>query len=261
MENHGYGDVVGSGSAPYLSSLARRCGIATNYDSVAHPSLPNYIAATSGQSGSALDRFLTDCSPSPDCSTSARSIFAQAPSWRAYEQSMPGPCHRRDSGEYAVRHNPPPYYRSLRGCARFDVPIDRFHRDLVDGSLPAFAFVTPNVCNDTHDCPIETGDRWLSGIIPELIGSSAYRAGHTVVFITYDEGEGGGECHASGGGSSCHVPTVVVSPSTPAGKTSAEPFTHYSLLRTAEDLLGLPHLGAAAGAPSMAPAFGLSRSR
>src|SRR5438270_12478182 len=46
MENHGYGSIIGSRQAPYINSLAARCGLATNYHSVSHPSLPNYIAAT-----------------------------------------------------------------------------------------------------------------------------------------------------------------------------------------------------------------------
>ena len=48
MENRGYSDVVGSPSAPYLADLAQQCGLATNYSGVAHPSLPNYVALTSG---------------------------------------------------------------------------------------------------------------------------------------------------------------------------------------------------------------------
>ena len=48
MENKPYGDVAGSSAAPYENRLAHACGLATNYHAVAHPSLPNYIAATSG---------------------------------------------------------------------------------------------------------------------------------------------------------------------------------------------------------------------
>src|SRR5216117_1519448 len=86
MENHSYGEVVGSSSAPYLASLARACGLATNYHNITHPSLPNYIAATSGLGGADLGPFTTDCNPSASCSTDATSIFAQASSWRAYEE-------------------------------------------------------------------------------------------------------------------------------------------------------------------------------
>jgi hypothetical protein len=49
----------------------------------------------------------------------------------------------------------------------------------------------------------------------------------------------------------------VISPSTPAGTRSGTFFSHYSLLRTTEELLGLPKLGQASSARSMAAAFHL----
>jgi hypothetical protein len=53
------------------------------------------------------------------------------------------------------------------------------------------------------------------------------------------------------------VATLVLSPSTPKESTSAALFNHYSLLRTSEELLGLPPLGEAAAASSMLAAFDL----
>jgi phosphatidylinositol-3-phosphatase len=260
MENQSYDTVVDSRSAPFLVSLEHQCGLAVNYHSIGHPSLPNYIAATSGAAGAALTRFATDCSPSASCSTSARSIFAQAPSWRAYEESMPRPCDHSDAGLYAVRHNPPAYYRPLAAeCVRSDVPIDRVDANLVRNSLPAFSFITPNLCHDSHSCAASLADEWLAGEMEKIVQSAAYRAGHTALFITYDEGSGDIplHCAAHTHASSCHVATVVVSPSTPAGTRSTRPFNHYSLLRTTEDLLGLGHLGMAARAHSMSSALGL----
>ena len=97
--------------------------------------------------------------------------------------------------------------------------------------------------------------------VPQIVGSHAYRAGHTVLFVTYDEGEGGSsdDCATNESDVGCHVATVIVSPSTAAGRRSGELFNHYSLLRTSEELLGLPRLGQAAGAASMAKAFGLAQ--
>src|SRR5215471_7216476 len=107
MENHSYGTIIGSSQASYVNTLARECGLATNYHNITHPSLPNYIAATSGLSYSALHGFLPDCSPGGGCGTSARSIFGQGETWKAYEESMPSACDHRNSGQYAARHNPP----------------------------------------------------------------------------------------------------------------------------------------------------------
>ena len=174
---------------------------------------------------------------------------------------MPTACDRQDSGDYAARHNPPPYYTSLAGCPQRDVRLTDLAGDLNANSLPAFSFITPNLCHDTHDCPVSAGDQWLASEVPHIVDSRAYRAGRTVLFITWDEGEGGStnDCTTNESDVGCHVATIVVSPSTPAHHRSGELFNHYSLLRTTEDLLGVPPLGKAANASSMAKVFGLGR--
>jgi phospholipase C len=258
-ENHSYDTIIGSPQAPYINGLASQCGLATNYHNISHPSLPNYIAATSGLALSALSPFTSDCSPSHRCSTSAASIFSQTPSWKAYEESMPSNCYRKNSGEYAVRHNPPPYYTSLSGCATQDVPYTQLAGDLAGGNLPAFSFITPNLINDMHDGTVAQGDSWLQSNLPAILNSPQYRSGNLAVFVTWDEGEGGtsNDCATNTTDVGCHVATLVISPTTTPGTQSSTLFNHYSLLGTTEDLLGLPRLGQASGAGSMASAFGL----
>lgn len=243
LENESFSQVIGSPSAPFLSRLARACGIATDYSAVAHPSLPNYIAATSGGTWG-----IADDGPPSAHPLRRRSIFGQLGdaglSWRSFEESMPTACDLASSGRYAVKHNPAAYYLDIRKqCARWDVPLQALRPD----RLPSFAFVTPDVCDDMHSCPVATGDRWLQRFVSSLVGGGSYRAGDTVVFITFDEGDG----------FSNRVATVVVSPSTRTGTVAAGVFDHYSLLRTTEQLLGLPRLTAVGG--SMARAFDLVR--
>jgi phosphatidylinositol-3-phosphatase len=259
MENHSEEEIIGSGEAPYINSLASACGLASNYHNISHPSLPNYIAATSGLAPASLGRFDSDCNPKRRCSTSAPSIFGQVASWRAYEESMPKNCDRHNKHAYAVRHNPPPYYTTLAGCSANDVPYTQLASDLSHGTLPAFSFITPNLIDDMHDGSIAQGDSWLSANLPAILQSSAYLAGHVAVFVTWDEGEGGSsnECAANTTDVGCHVATIVVGPSTAAGTNSSALFSHYSLLRTTEQLLGVAALGEAASAPSMLSAFGL----
>jgi phosphatidylinositol-3-phosphatase len=242
MENRSYGQVIGSRSAPTINRLARQCGLATGYKGVTHPSLPNYIAATSGGTWGITD----DASPA-EHTVSRESIFGQLAArgrtWRSYEESMPARCGLTNAGLYAVKHNPAAYYlRSRDDCRRWDVPLEpALAHDLRDDRLPAFAFVTPNLCNDMHDCSVATGDAWLQRWVPRILASRAYRSASTVLVITFDEGED----------SSNRVPTIVVSPSTQPGTQSDAPFDHYSLLKTTEELLGLPPL-ARAGAPATA---------
>jgi phosphatidylinositol-3-phosphatase len=292
FENRSYGSVVGSSAAPYLNNtLIRGCGLATNYHNFSHPSTPNYLALTSGTAqGRAASK---DCLPS-GCPQSQSSIFAQlgkgAMTWREFAEAMPGRCDAKNfddtsyvnangskGEEYYVRHAPPPYYTSAPvpgECASLDVPLGttgagKFRKALspaTDG-LPAFSFVTPGGCDDMHDCGTVVGDDWLREWIPVIQRSAAYQSGTLAVFITWDEGVGadksnGETCwdsaHANSSAfPSCHVATIVISPHTTPGTTSATYFNHLSLLGTAEDLLGLPRLPTTKGHPGLASAFGL----
>ena len=172
---------------------------------------------------------------------------------------MPSSCHKADSGEYAVRHNPPPYFTTLRGCATSDVPYTRLASDLSAGKLPAFSFITPNLIDDMHNSSVPVGDKWLAANLPTILKSPEYTSGSTAVFITWDEGEGGTatKCATNQTDVGCHVATLVISPSTKPGTRSATLFNHYSMLGTAEQLLGLPALGKAAAFPTMTSAFHL----
>ena len=258
-ENRTYSSIVGSKNAPYINSLASACGLATNYHNVTHPSLPNYMAATSGLPLGGLSPFATDCRPTTRCSTNAPSIFSQVSGWKAYEETMPSDCDKRNSGTYLVRHNPPAYYTTLAGCSTNDVPYTQLKSDLAGGKLPAFSFVTPNAADDMHGGTTLAGDKWLASNLPAILGSSAYTSGTLAVFITWDEGAGGTatDCATNTTDVGCHVPTLVISPSTKPGTASSTLFNHYSLLATAESLLRVPALGSAAMASSMVSAFNL----
>jgi phosphatidylinositol-3-phosphatase len=195
------------------------------------------------------------------CRTSARSIFGQGETWKAYQESMPSGCAKSNSGEYTVRHNPPAYYTSLSGCASHDVPYTQLRTDLARDALPAFSFITPNLIHDMHDGTIAQGDAWLAANLPVILGSGPYRAGTTAVFINWDEGAGGypvEDCdNTTSADASCRVATIVISPSTPAGARSGAFFSHYSLLATTEQLLGLPKLASASSSATMTAAFHL----
>jgi phosphatidylinositol-3-phosphatase len=250
LENHSLGQVIGP--APYLTRLAHACGLATRYRAVGSPSLPNYLAMTSGSTHG----LHVDCEP-VDCPQAGPSIFSQlgarARLWRAFDQSMPANCELTSSGLYAARHNPAVYYTGIRAaCRRQDTRMgttaDGPLHAALHGTLGAFDVVTPNLCDDAHSCPLSAADGWVSRWLPAMRASPVFRAGHTAILITFDEGGGGSET----------VPLIVVSPYTRPGTRSATPFTHYSLLHTCESLLGLPLLGQAARASGFGRAFKLA---
>jgi phospholipase C len=128
--------------------------------------------------------------------------------------------------------------------------------------LPNFSFITPNLCNDMHDCSVSTGDSWLKTWLTRIVNSPAYDSGKTAIFVTFDEGGGGhhGEDCASptNNDNSCLIPTYVLGPAVPAGAQVTTRVTHYSMLRTTEALLGLKtFLGDAATATGMRQPFHL----
>jgi Phosphoesterase family len=250
MENHTADAVLDSADAPFERSVAQACGSSRSYRSVGSPSLPNYLGASSGSTHGVRD----DGSPSAHPIT-GDNLFRQARSAggtsRSYEESMPGACTLEAAGRYAVKHNPQPYFVDdidRAACQSDDVPLGTLQGgplvdDLAGGHLPTFSFITPDLCDDTHDCSVATGDAWLRDWIGLITGSATYRAGKTLVFIVWDE--------------PTPMPLLVIAPTVPAGTTAAQPFDHYSLLRATEDALGLPALGSAATATSMRDAFHL----
>src|SRR5712664_1388276 len=126
-------------------------------------------------------------------------------------------CARMSSGAYAVTHNPAAYFTSIRGsCTRQDGPLRR-----APDLSAKFAFVTPNLCNDTHDCSVSTGDLWLQSWLPLILSSPTYLSGDTAVILMWDE--------------YTPMPNVYITPSTLPGTVSSAPFNHYSLLRTTEE--------------------------
>lgn len=248
MENRGYGAIVGSRSAPYLNgTLIAHGAVAANYHAVAHPSLPNYIALQSGQTAG----ITTDCSPGPGCTANvpnlADRLEASGRSWKAYEESMPRPCATKDSGAYAVRHDPFVYFDDVRGdagrCASHVVPLPQLTADLRSGHIPEFAFITPNVRDDMHDGSVEEGDRWLREELPPLLGTPG-----TLVIVTWDEA---GDTQPGN-----QVAAIFDGPGVAAGTVWRGDATHYGLLHTIEALEGVAPLTQADGrAPALSGMF------
>ena len=239
MENKEYGNVIGNPSAPYINSLAKRYALAESYYAIRHPSLPNYLALTGG----ATFDIQNDCT---DCHVRAASLPDQLDrakiSWKAYMEDMRSSCFQgAQQGGYAKKHNPFIYYdaiaKSHRRCSRI-LTFAELDRDLARGSLPRFAWITPNLCHDMHDCSVSTGDRFLSHLVPRVLNGLGRRG---VLFLTWDEGNSEeGCCRKALGG---HVATIVAGAGARAGARSSVPYDHYSLLRTVEDIFRLRHLG------------------
>ncbi len=234
-ENKTATSIVGNPAAPYLNALAHEYATATQYSAVAHPSLPNYLALTSGTTAG----IRTDCNPpgGPCLVTGpniAQAIDRSGRTWKMYAESMPTACSVQNTNLYAVKHVPFLYFPSVTSnhsyCATHVVPFSQFAADLATPtSLPNYSFISPNLCNDMHDCSVATGDAWLSVTVPGILHSPAFTRQRSLLVVTFDEGDGSDNI----------VACVFAGPAAALRTVSPTPYTHYSLLRTIESEWGL----------------------
>jgi phosphatidylinositol-3-phosphatase len=264
FENLSYATYL-SDHLPYTHSLAAECGLATNYSAIAHPSLPNYLAMTSGGTQDFAGK---DSAPSTPGSLTADNIFNEVKlsgrQWRSYSESMPLNCYHADyppapNAYYTVHHEPAVYYADIAvDCSIWDVPqgtttSGAMISDINSDDLPAFAFVGPNDDGGCSACGGDVDPQKLDGYLhkwlPHIFATRSYRADKTAIFITWDE---------SGSTSSNRVPLIAIAPSIPPRTQSPVAFNHYSMLRSIEEMLGISTLlGSAATARSMRGAFNM----
>jgi hypothetical protein len=250
MENRHASEVIGNPNAPFETQLAGSCGAGTNFSHAGQPSLPNYIAATSGDTQGIVDNGHPLSHP-----LTVDNLFRQVRNAggtaRTYAESMPAPCWAGETGHYTFITNPALYYSSLgdaAACLADDVPMGTIGSgalaaDIDAGTLPTFATLVPDLCGNSHDCPVAAADAWLAQWVTRILAGANYRTQATAVFVVWDE--------------FTPMPFIVVSPTTRPGTMVTSPLDHYGLLRTTEEMLGLPYLGRAGSAVSMRPGFGL----
>jgi len=243
MENEEATSIVGNPQAPYANRLIRRYGLATDSFAVAHPSLPNYIALTSGSTQGVS----SDCT---ECKVSAPNIVDQLEaahiSWKAYMEGLPQPCFQgAGAGGYAKKHDPFLYYEDIVSSparCRHVVGFGALNADLRGGTLPSYAWISPNLCDDGHDCGVPGGDRFLARAVPSLIRALGP---HGFLVITWDEGSSDRGC-CGGAAAGGQIATIVVGPEVLPGGRLAATVDHYGVLTTIERAFGLAPLGAAA---------------
>jgi hypothetical protein len=211
MENTQYQALL-SPSNPhtkFIQQLAANFGLATHYFGVTHVSLPNYIAATSGQNwGSNSDD--TAQAPLFNHENLVDQFEAAHVSWKAYMENLPFPGDLVDQtpdGLYVRKHDPFLMYPDVyTNPARADnvVPLTQLSTDLSTGKVPQFTWITPNICNDMHGgapaCPFPSsptspaqaklfadGNAFLHKWVGLITHSKAW-TGNSAIFITWDEG-------------------------------------------------------------------------
>jgi hypothetical protein len=257
MENHASAQIYGSPDAPYINNtLIPQYARATNYvDNLAStvPSEPHYIWIEAGTNVFSDRTFTSDSNPSATNSTASTAHLStqirnatNGVTWMSYQEGMnasTGTCPIFASGFYAPKHDPFIFFRDVSGatpsstnayCASHHKPFSSLAADLSAKTVASYNFITPNLCNDMHGltgCPdsntVRSGDTWLQANLPALISFAKANAG--VIFIVWDEPETTGT-----------MPFLVIGPNVKAGYANSVTLSHSSLLKSTEQILGLP---------------------
>ena len=228
MENRTYAQAL---AGRYTARLASEFSVANAYHGVSHPSLPNYLALTSGSTWGIAD----DGYHRLPAGGIGAQLTAAGIKWRAYMEGMNNGCF--NSGyPYALKHNPFAYYGG--SCPSQVVSFSHFAADM-KAAVPRFVWITPGLCHDGHDCSTATADQWLAQTVPQILATDAWK-NNGLLLITWDEGDDNAN----------HVLTLAIQPNR-IEPASARAYNHYSFLATVEDRLGLSRLGRAASASAM----------
>jgi phosphatidylinositol-3-phosphatase len=231
-ENHAYSQVIGK--APYLTGLSKGGALFTASFAVRHPSEPNYVALFSGST-----RGITDDS-CPHTFTNANlgsRLIAAHLTFAGYSESMPSDGYTGcTSGKYARKHNPWSDFSNVPASA--NLRFTRFPTDFT--KLPTVSFVVPNLADDMHDGTVTAGDNWAKAHLDAY--AQWARTHNSLLVVTFDEDD---DNHGN------RIATVLYGQPVKTG-TYAEHITHYSVLRTIEDLYGLACTGNACSATTIA---------
>jgi hypothetical protein len=237
MENEWYPEIVGNtAQAPYINSLIAQGSVLSNMFAVTHPSDPNYVAIAAGSTyGLDANAWST--------TTIAQSHLADliensGRSWKVYMESANGPCDQTLHGYYYPDDSPYLYFADVRNnatrCQSHIVPIANMTSDFSSSTTtPDYAWIAPDDCDDMEQCGITAGDAWLSNTIPIILNSPSWKAGNSIIIVTWDEDD---RAHNQ------NVPCFIIGPGVKAGYVSNAPYTHYSVLKTIEAAFGLPAL-------------------
>jgi hypothetical protein len=272
MENQDAEGIYGnSDDAPYINgTLIPRYAHAVAFvdELPSLPSEPHYLWMEAGTNAFADRTFLTDADPSASNSTSSHDhLVAQIAAagggldWMSYQEGIgaaTGACPIESAGFYRPRHNPFVFFHDVAGdppskdnasCAAHHRELGALAADFAKGDVASYAFISPNLCNDMHGasgCPnsnrTRAGDDWLAANLPRLIDFVEGHGG--VIFIAWEEGN-----HTA------TLPFIAVGPHVKRGYAGAVPYTHGSLLKTIEQMLGLPILTTVAGVSDLGDLF------
>jgi acid phosphatase len=246
-ENRSYERIVGSVSMPYLNGLLAKGAVATQFYSDMHGSLENYLIVTSGQylthNNDTLAVFNVD--------NIERHLLTNGKTFKSYAQTLPYAGYTGlYSGAYMKRHAPLPYFSEMGNSSliKNHVSTTELAKDIANGTLPNFAFITPDGNNDMHNCGTNLGacfwaaDQFLKNTIGPLLATAPFQPGGDGLLIIWaDEADLGSDNRCSATvltGCGGHILVAMIGPQVKAGYKSTTTYHHPSVLRTMLEALG-----------------------
>jgi hypothetical protein len=203
-ENRDSTQVYGSSDAPYINgTLMANYDYASNYTNVVHPSEPNYVWLEAGNNNCGDHTFTNDNDPSKTNSSATTDHLVNylgrvGKTWKSYQENLPGSCGITSSGNYAAKHNPFVFFQDVVGsyttpsasCLSHIVDYSNLTTDLANNNLADFIEITPNLCDDGHDCANSTVETFLkSSTIQAVINYVTNPSNHAIFIIDWDESE------------------------------------------------------------------------
>ncbi|AUG76442.1 hypothetical protein CFP65_1552 [Kitasatospora sp. MMS16-BH015] len=240
FENTSEGSIIGSPDAPYFNQLANSGANFTNAFAIEHPSQPNYLDLFSGSNQGVTD---DSCPHTFSSDNEAAQLIAKGLTFTGYSETLPSAgstvCTAGTSG-YARKHNP--WVNFTNVPAADNQPFSAFPTDFT--KLPTVSWVVPNLCNDMHDCSTATGDSWLQAHLDAYVQWA--KTHNSLLITTFDEDDSSTSAN--------QIATIFDGQPVKVG-TYTEHVDHFGVLRTIEDMYGLPYAGAAANATSITDAW------
>jgi phosphatidylinositol-3-phosphatase len=203
-ENRDSNQVYGSSDAPYINNtLMTTYDYASDYTNDVHPSEPNYVWLEASNNNCGDHTFTNDNDPSKSNSTSTTDHIVNylgrvGKTWKSYQENLPGSCGISTSGQYAAKHNPFVFFQDVVGsysspssfCTSHIVDYSNLATDLTNSNLADFIEITPNLCDDGHDCSNPSVETFLqSSTIQAVINFVTTPSNHAILIIDWDESE------------------------------------------------------------------------
>ena len=264
-ENHSFEDVVGNSQMPYYNQLIQQYGLATQFYSDQHSSLPAlmwYVAGVAVETNNDT----VSCDHTND--NIVRDLLTHGGyTWRSYQEDMPSAGYQGLYGGpdnvYARRHNPLIDFSDVcpgTGQDTNSVPYSQMATDFAQGNIANYAYITPDLNDDAHNGTVAEADQWLQAHVPDILARPEFQpGGDGILFIIWDEGtlNSDNRCSATvATGCGGRVATLVIGPRVIPGYQSTITYHGENVLKTVCVAMGLSTCpGAAQNAVPMADFF------